>query len=413
MRRSLAGLIVLLASTAAAHEPSEAQARLTAASSCGISSPKARGGSSQLTKANNAFAFNLLRHVDARGGITNAFISPASLAIGLEMAYDGARGRTRTVMANTLGLRGLSPGTVRSEASAFVSALTNGDAGTQIEVANALWARAGIHFNPAFAQRIVAFYDARATTADFSSASTLADINGWVSCATHHTISSIVSRLNPDEVMLLLNTVYFHGDWAAPFPNSDTHPATFNTEGGVAKQMPFMNRHGTYAFSRGSNYQSISLPYGNGRFAMKVVLPAKGVNLHTFVRSLTLARWQSMTGSTSPTDVALRLPRFTIHTSNLLNGVLASMGMASAMRPGANFTGICRRCLISRVIHKTFLRVNEKGTTASAVTGVSIGITAIGANHADMIVDRPFLLTLQDAKTHGILFSGWIGDPTA
>jgi serpin B len=182
---------------------------------------------------------------------------------------------------------------------------------------------------------------------------------------------------------------------------------------GSVKQLPFMSRHGTYAYAAGPTFQSVTLPYSGGRFAMKIVLPAKGTGLGGFVRTLSAARWRALTQSTSPTEVALRVPRFTIHTASVLNQVLSAMGMAGAFQQNANFTGICRRCFISRVIHKTFLRVDERGTTAAAVTGVGVGITAVGANRAEMVVDRPFLLTLQDRQTNSVLFAGWIGNPGA
>jgi serpin B len=370
------------------------------------------GSDARLVSANNAFGFRLLRQIAAGTTEANAFISPVSLEIGLQMAYQGARGATRTKMAPVLGVRGVPSNRLRSEAASLITSLRSQDPKTEVDVANALWAREGIPFNPTFAPRIAASYAARVSTADFSAPSTVSEINGWVSCATHHTITSIVDRLNPDEVMLLLNSLYFRGDWTAPFASSDTHPGAFTTIGGSVKQLPFMSRHGTYPYAAGSTYQSITLPYGSGRFAMRIVLPAKGTSLRELVRTLSAARWRALMQSTSPTDVALRMPRFTIHTASTLNRMLGAMGMAGAFQQSANFTGICRRCFISRVIHKTYLRVDEKGTTAAAVTAVGVGITAVGANRAEMVVDRPFLLTLQDQRTNSILFAGWIGNPS-
>lgn len=389
-----------------------ARAQVVAFPNCGSAVPHASGSSAALTSATNRFGFRLFRQIAAHSADSNVFISPASVSLALDMAFDGSKGNTRAAMAGSLGLRGLSSSSVRTQAARLLSAVRSDDPQVQLQIANALWARAGFSFNQRFTQRIARSFGAKVTSADFASPATISAINGWVSCATHGTINSIISKLKPEDVMVLLNALYFHGNWAAPFHNTDTHPGTFTTSTGASKAVQFMSQTHTFSYVAGANYQAIGLPYGSGRYAMRIVLPKAGTPIGSFVRQANANTWRIWTARLKPADVALRLPRFTIRNDRLLTPDLAAMGMAPAFSTKANFTGICPRCFISAVLHKTYLRVDEKGTTASAVTGVVVGTTAIGANRVVLNIDHPFLMGLQDTRTGTMLFLGAICDPT-
>jgi serpin B len=388
-----------------------AAAHPVAAPSCLPSAPESSGSPARLVAANNAFGFRLLKRIASHANNKNVFISPASVALALDMAYDGAGGSTEAAMATALGVGGMGQTTVRSQASALIAGLKSDDPKVQMQVANALWARNGVAFEPTFTQRIAKAFDAKVSNANFDDPATIAAINGWVSCATHGTIDSIIGKLNPDQVMVLLNALYFHGDWTTPFQSSNTHDDKFYTSSDTAVQMPFMSNRGTYAYAEGSNYQTISLPYGGGRYAMRIVLPKQSMGVDTVLYDMTAKTWNSWTGAMKATPVVLKMPRFTIRNDRVLTSDLSAMGMASAFKKGANFTGICPRCLLSTVLHKTYLQVDEKGTTASAVTGVVVGTTAVPANEAEMTIDRPFLVTIQDNRTGSILFAGEITNP--
>jgi serine protease inhibitor len=390
-----------------------ALAEVAASPTCSSAAPHTGGSAATLTRAANSFGFRLFRQIATHSAGSNVFISPASVALALDMAYDGSKGNTHGAMAAVLGLRGLSSASVRAQAARLISALPSDDPQVQVQVANALWARAGFSFNPRFTQRIARSFGARIASADFTSPATITAINGWVSCATHGTINSIISKLKPEDVLVLLNALYFHGNWAAPFHNADTHPGTFTTSTGASKAVPFMSQSRTFSYAAGANYQAISLPYGNGRYAMRIVLPKAGTPIGSFMRQANANTWRTWTARLKPAEVALRLPRFTIRNDRLLTPDLAAMGMAPAFSTKADFTGICPRCFISSVLHKTYLQVDEKGTTASAVTQVIVGTTSIGANRVVLNVDRPFLVGLQDTRTGTMLFLGAISDPTS
>lgn len=386
----------------------------SSAASCGATTPRGTGSPLTMAKATNQFGLNLYDTLAGANANTNVFISPASAELALAMAYDGARGGTGTAMAQTLGLQDLSTASVRRQAASLLTALASGDPKARLEIANSLWARAGIRFRQRFLQDIRQDYGAKVADLDFKSPSAPTTINAWVSCATHATITSIVDRIPSDALMYLINAVYFKGDWSNPFPSAMTHAAAFTTGTGAQRTQLLMHQTGTFPYYAGPDFQLISLPYGAGRFSMVVLLPRAGQSLAGFRGRLTPANWSSWLSRLHNDEGTIALPRFTLHNSFSLNGPLKRLGMGPALRRSANFSGICtQRCRLTQVLHKTYLEVDEKGTTAAAVTSVTVGITALHANPFQMIVNHPFFLAIRDSTTGVLLFFGGINDPQA
>jgi serine protease inhibitor len=384
-------------------------------SSCLPSVPQPMGAYGGLVKANNSFGFRLFRQ-SGIGNRQNLFLSPTSAALALEMTYGGAQGTTRQAISTALGLGAMSQAAVRQQAASLLASLRSADPRVKLRVANALWARAGVRFHPAFLRDTSTYYGARATVADFKAPSTVTRLNSWVTCATSGTIKSIVDHIPPDVILYLLNTVYFHGDWTSPFENAFTTPGSFTTGTGATVQVPFMHQTHAFAYAARDGMQLVSLPYGLGRFKVSIVLPNSGVTLGSLAAKLSNATWKSWTNAQAGREVDLRLPRFTASTSLSLKPMLAGMGMAQAFSDRANFNGMCTSgCTISDVIHKTMVRMDERGTTAAAVTSVSVSPTAIqaGPGPVRVTVDHPFLLAITDSKTGSVLFFGGINNPKA
>lgn len=403
-------LIGLTLVTASTHAQGPA-ARDTA--SCAVTVLAAGGSPARLVSATNGFGFRLYRAL-AGGAGGNVFISPASVALALDMAYEGSGSGTQAAMARTLGLQHLSPAAVRQQAAALLAGLQSGDAKAKITIANSLWLRKGVALQPGFAQQVRKDFAARVTHLDFNSPAAPAAINGWVRCATQGTIGSIVSRIPPDLMLYLINAVYFQGEWSAPFNPSHTHVRTFTTGAGTQQQVPLMDQTGTFPYYQGPGFQAISLPYGTRRFDMVVLLPQRDVSLATFGRRLTAANWGTWMSHLHPSLGEIALPRFSLTNTFRLDSALMQLGMRRAFSSQADFAGMCRqRCRISQVRHKTFLKVYEKGTIASAVTSVGISPVAVAQPRYQMIVDHPFYLAIRDGKTGAVLFLGGVSNPTA
>jgi serpin B len=399
---------------AATHEAQALSAPITAHATCSLSLPQGAGATGKLVADGNAFAFRLYAAIARNDNSSNVFLSPASVELALDMAYDGAAGSTAQGMAEALGLGGMNAASVRQQASALLAALqANADPKAQLTIANSLWARTGTRLRAAFTDDAARDFAAHVTHLDFSSPAALAAINGWVSCATRGTIPTILRSIPPDVMLYLLNAVYFSGKWSAPFKTQDTHPRPFTTGTGQQVQVPTMDRIGTYAYDAGTNAQVVALPYGSGRFQMIVLVPTHNISLRGFRSQLRPAAWQAWISSLRPMQGEVALPRFSVANTFRLNGVLAALGMSQSFSNGADFSGMCvQRCKLTEVRHKTFLKVYEAGTTASAATSVGVAPVAVPRANFHLLVNRPFFLAIRDSETGAILFWGGINDPS-
>ena len=364
-----------------------------------------------LAASNNRFGFALFRTEFAAGSGSNIFLSPLSASLALQMAYDGARGTTATDMAQVLGLHA-GPSGVRSAVHALLASLVGGRTSPGLRIADALWARSGVTFQSSFLQHARFGYGASARSLDFRSPSAPATINAWVKAATGGKIPSIVDRIPPDIMLYLMNAVYFHGDWVHRFNPAATHPHTFAGAAGPI-QVPMMSQENTFSYARTGQVESIALPYGGGRFALHIVLPAPGLALASLVRRVTPQLWKTWTANGHAAFGSISVPRFSLIDDQQLVAPLTRLGMGTAFSDGANFSGMCvMPCRLSQARQKTFLNVDENGTTAAAVTSIGVSPTAVQQPTFAMVVDRPYFISIEDASTGSILFFGAVTSPS-
>ncbi len=369
--------------------------------------------------ANNHFGFNLLGQLATATPNQNVFISPTSISLALEMTYNGAAGQTLSAMAQTLQLANPDPDTVNQANSALQASMVSPDLKVTLDIANSLWIRQSDHtVKPAFIQANQTYYGSQ--VGDLSGG--VPPINAWVNSATQGTIPTIL----PDSydlrpvVAVLVNAIYFKGAWTTSFDPANTVNGSFTRPDGRSVSVPLMNQNGTYAYYSGTGIQVIKLPYGSGRLNMLIALPAPGSDWAAFRSGITEENLASWTGKMQQTQGHVALPKFTISYGSGLYAPLTALGMGIAFDPRqadfsnlADFSGLVERAYLKDVIHKTYLAVDELGTTASAATGITVGVGSRPVSSFTMTVDHPFFCAIQDGKTDEILFMGLIIDPTA
>ncbi len=370
----------------------------------------------RLATASNAFAFDLLR-TTAADPRANRVVSPLSVSMALGMLMNGADGATLDQMR--LALRHASPATTPPTLAAMNAAyrgildlLVGLDPHSTLRVANSVWVRAGFAAAPSFLEATRVHFDAAVRTVDFTDGRTLGEINGWVKEATAGRIPTILESIHPDDVMYLINAIFFTGAWQEPFDPKLTRTAAFTGPAG-AQQVPMMYRQGQQRIRFGDRYATIDLPYGNGAFTMTIVLPNEGVDVQSVVTEMTAERWDAMIGELASTAATVRadlyLPKFTVAQTRELKEDLAALGMRDLFDPAtANLTRLAtgpERLFVRFVTHKTFLEVNEAGTEAAGVTGIGVGVTSLPPQFR---VDRPFLFAIRERFSGTILFLGKI-----
>ena len=364
---------------------------------------------SNVASANTTFGFKLLADLQKRQPDTNIMISPLSISIALTMTYNGAAGETQRAMANVLEIESLGINTVNRSNAALRNSLENTDPEVEIAIANSIWSRQGVEFNPSFLNRNREFFEAEIGSLNFNDPQAPEVINGWVETNTNGKIKQIVQRIDPGTLIFLINAIYFKGSWQKEFDKSATRDGIFYLSNGNEKRVQMMYRKGAYPHFRGDNFEAARLPYGDGKVSMYVFLSNRDSNLNDFIEQLSAQNWFSWMSQFQETtdDSEMILPRFELEYEVKLNDTLTALGMGIAFGMGADFSGMGTQLFISEVRHKTIIEVNEEGTEAAAVTAV-VGVKSLPPAFR---VDRPFFFAIHDDRTQTILFMGIVTEP--
>lgn len=360
----------------------------------------------EIKTASNQFGFDVY-HQLYKG--ENMLVSPLSLSLALSMTATGAAGQTAEEMLSTLGFAGQSIDDMNGYYKKMISALLEADPTTTFEVANSIWANEKAAMKKSFADLVNEYYSSEVYPADFSSQATVNAVNKWVSDKTHGKIDSILDKPNPNLVMALINALYFKGKWSFDF-DEKTNKEDFTMISGKKMKVDMMKASEKLDYAESDGFSMVNLPYGNGAFSMKVILPAKNEDFGDAVARLDANVLARLNGSLSKANVNLKLPKFTFDYNSDLAEVLSDLGMKQAFLPTADFSSMSDRSLsISLVKQKTFIDVNEKGTEAAAVTFIGMVATSMGPQqikNVNFFADRPFLFVIQENSTGAILFMG-------
>jgi serine protease inhibitor len=377
----------------------------------------------KLAAANNAFAFKLLKELNAENQAGNLFVSPYSAATALQMAANGAGGPTKMEMQKVLETSGLAPDVLNAASEAAAEVLNSRDPNIILTTANALWYRQDSQIKPEFLAVNRKYFSSTVKPLDFGNVPAAeAEINRWASDQTHGRITGIANgMIDPLYTDLILaNAIYFKGKWLDPFDKKLTKERPFHPAAGAAKNLPMMEMSNKFTYRKGSGYQAVRLPYMGYNLAMYVFLPDPGSSPALLLRIMNGENWRRVTmpGFSEHAGLVV-LPKFKLENTLGLKPVLQKLGMNNAFnnlksQPDADFSGIFSDAHhISEVRQKAFVEVSEEGTEAAAVTAIAFqskGAVMNPTKPFEMIVDRPFLFAIVDARSEMILFMGVVND---
>lgn len=363
----------------------------------------------EVARASNSFAFSMLRQLTDGSPHSSVFFSPLSASMALGMTMNGARGETWDEMRHALGHETLAEEEINAAYRDLMTLLVSHDRRVQLSIANSIWHELRFPILDSFVDLARRYFDAEVTALDFSSPSALSTINGWVDRKTNGRIPKILDRIPPDDIMYLINAVYFKGDWSAAFDVSRTATHSFHAAGGE-RSVQMMVQEGTYPAARGNGWHAAELPYGAGDFAMLVVVPDQPDALDAFVRELDETAWNAIVTALSDQDGEVHLPKFRLEWTKVLNDPLKALGMRLAFR-GGDLSRISdtEPLEITEVLQKTFLIVDELGTEAAAAT--SVGVRVVSLPPALLMADRPFVFAIRERSSGVILFLGALREP--
>ncbi|CAM4696669.1 unnamed protein product [Leuciscus chuanchicus] len=376
-----------------------------------------------LTAANTQFSLNLFKKISGGNASGNVFFSPVSISSALAMVSLGARGNTVAQMIKVLGFinphkpDAATPGhhdsvdLIHSSFKKFMSELNKPGVPYALSLANRLYGEQSYQFVEKFLSDAKSYYEAGLEKVDFKNKSEAArvNINKWVEKKTQDTLILFFD-------LYLVNNIVF--------TSSHLHIIRYNIKYIQNKPVKMMYQKEKFplAFIPEINSQVLELPYVGNNLSMLIILPNKMEDDTTGLQKLEKAlTYEKLMEWTKPSKMILEqvqvsLPKFKMDQTYDMKSLLISMGMEDVFdMQKVNLSGMSSNndLVVSSVIHKAFVEVNEKGTEAAAATGAVVGVTSVMPSSPPKIftADHPFLFFIRHNPSNVCLFYGRLCSP--
>jgi len=364
-----------------------------------------------LIAASNRFTISLYSEVEKEyDNEENILLSPYSANVALSVVNNGANGETAKAISSALGYEGLSQEEVNTSHQKLIEGLPQVSAKNILKIANSIWTNDQFSVLPSFLQVANTNYHAKASSLPFVNPDAPNAINGWVKDNTNGKIEQIVDEVSSDDLLYVLNAVYFKGMWQQQFDKELTARETFIKANGIKVLTDFMKNTGEYNVLSTTRYQAVEIPYADNKFSMVLVRSADRNHILNFDVDL-----QDVIVKPQPLKrkIELVIPKFKFAFDHILNNNLKNLGMGIAFTEQADFLQMISgaRAHISIVKQKTFIDVNEEGTEAAAVTSVGVVVTSVPMIET-IKFDTPFYFLIKENSSNLILFAGKLNDPT-
>uniref|UniRef100_G3NAY2 Leukocyte elastase inhibitor n=1 Tax=Gasterosteus aculeatus TaxID=69293 RepID=G3NAY2_GASAC len=376
-----------------------------------------------LSKANTTFSLALLKKFGDKDKTANVFYSPFSISSALAMVMLGAKGNTATqikVKTLTFNVSAVIPkDDVHVSFAQLLSELNKAGAPYALSVANRLYGEKSYEFVEDYLGSTKKHYSAELEAVDFVSGSEAArlNINKWVHEQTQGKIKDLLAEGLLDEYtrLVLVNAIYFKGNWNKKFQESATQDVKFRINKNQTTSVKMMHQKSKFpvTYIPEANCQVLEMPYKGMELSMLIFLPSdiedSTTGLEKLEKALTYDNFVDWTRPDMMNEVEIRvgLPRFKMEENYDMKNVLVSMGMVDAFDPVmCDFSGMApgNDLVLSKVVHKAFVEVNEEGTEAAAATAAIMMLRM--SMPASFIADHPFLFFIRHNPSMSILFAG-------
>ena len=337
----------------------------------------------------------------------NTMVSPLSIMTALAMTTNGADGKTKEEMENLLG------GFSIDELNLYLyTYLQNIGSSQELDIANSIWAKKdSAIFKEGFLQSVSDYYNSDIFYEDFNE-QTVKYINAWVNDNTKGMIPNIIDNLSEDDIMCLINALAFDASWKKVYSKADISEGIFTNIKGEKETVEFMYSDENL-YIKNDKVTGFVKPYEEDNFSFVALLPNEGVSIIDYVNSLSGKELIQLINNADYAPVNACLPKFSYETNLDMNEVLKAMGMEIAFdKDYADFTNLFDlvqgNAYISKVIHKTFISVDELGTKAGATTEIDISVTSAPIELFNVYLDRPFIYMIVDVKLGLPVFIGTV-----
>nr|QIR83414.1 serpin 7 [Locusta migratoria] len=371
-----------------------------------------------ICQGNQKFTFSIYKILSEVEG--NLFFSPASMQVILALVHLGAKGKTAQEIVEGLSL----PSDKKTVEDGFRELMNQlkGTDDTVLEVANKVYAQMSFPIKEEFRASAAKFL-AEAEEVDFikETETSRAKINEWVESKTNKKIKDLLPAGTLDALtrLVLVNAIYFKGLWNIPFNKDATAPMPFHVSASDKKTVDMMKlvKKFMYTDAEQLEAQVLELPYKGDQLSMVILLPKKNDGLKELEAKLAGVNLPDILNQMRKVEVTVYLPKFKLEHSINLNESLQKLGMKTMFDEcNADFTGINDSkpgLVVSKVLHKAFIEVNEEGTEAAAATGAVMCLRMARIPQEPIIfkADHPFVFLIIDCKTKTSIFAGRICIP--
>ena len=368
-------------------------------------------------KTDNKFAFNLFKKTiskDLSENKLNTFISPLSVSLALNMLINGAEGDTKNEIKTALEANDFSIEQINEHSKDLSNSLASVDLSTSISLANSIWFKMEFPVKDAFIQTNINYYDAVVQQIDFTSPDAIKTINNWSAEKTKGMIPEAINMLPDNVKLLLINSLFFKSNWQNyySFDKELTRKEPFYSTDGSSNNVDMMRNTDHYLYKSDSYAGYLKIPVGNNAFSLVIILPDEDSQIQDVVDNIENDPSWTISDNMTYRSVNLSLPKFKMDFSYTMKDyILPQMGMKIPFTNSADFIGISDSLLlVSDVIHKTAIDVNEGGIAAAAVTVIIMADADGGGQDKpiDFKVNKPFIFSICENSTGMILFIGKI-----
>jgi len=377
------------------------------------------GEQSDLEKSMIDFGFKSFLEINSTTEAgDNILISPLSIETALYMSLNAANDETLQEMLSTLECGTLTTDDVNQHYSTFLSDIAR-DATEETYMKSAqaaLWSKERILVHDPFKQKIQSFYGVELhelEEVDFVAAT----INAWANDKTEGRIPEVIQEIEDDEILFLMNALYFLGDWAEPFLPEATRKEDFHLITGQTTEVDMMGHDKTFRHYRDDDLEAVDLMFADEKYAMTLIQTEQDLDqflLDNTVSQLSNFYIELVNKQFREGRIVLNLPKFELSYKRNISDDLKALGMPRAfIESEAQFYDLGTaggHIYMSRVLHDTYLKIDEKGAEGAAVTTVVFAAESLPPTFT---FDKPFLIVLRHVETGVPVFIGKMMDPSA
>ena len=367
----------------------------------------------------NEFAFKVFKEI-SKTEIGDMLFSPLSLQVALYMLANGASGNTYTEMTVVMGVKDMNIAEINGLYKTLLNGLSTADKTTKLTFANSFWVGESVMANILNQYRLALSENFSADVYEntaFGSIEATSKINSWVESKTDGMIKDLFKQTTADMQFILIDALYFNGQWSNKFDKTATASDEFLKLDGTKTEIDMMFQQHTFVYNKYNSFATCKIPYGNEAFSMTVILPDEGCDFKKFIDGIDYELlFSNFSYPELYTNVKLYLPKFSIeYETQKLGDQLNSLGMkmfGSGEKSLGNMMTPETSGIPLQVVQKAKLDLDESGTTAAAATAITsyLGSAGTGSEPGPFTVEfkanRPFVYVIQERSTGAILFIG-------